>query len=1196
MKVGDATVSKFDAVISVITWLEWLGLAVVLVLVCVLVFLIWKRKYAKNDSKLILSEITVPPQLLLPANALLKVWRNFVGAIPWRLRSSALSTPFSLVIGDAGSGKTGIIDQYADWQGQDFSFHPSSTDDPLLQIYLGAKALVLEFSSALIYDTTTSAYHALKKLWKHLPPSPQVVMVIDVSTLQDPQADRLRQTGQALFGKLKAFGELEGQPLPLILALSQMDKVQGFKEFCTFLKVAGIPLQLEFPDGDGINRFESCLEGFQQHLPRALVNCPAQDYLKIVAFLAEAPGLFGVLIDFLRVLGLEQGVASPPVIRLCLLSEQFNSFGCHPFALPPCIEKPSFTLNYHARAALSLALVGSAYLIATYIYQQNLQTELYKTIQSISKTPVEYYAEKISPSFGDAFIHLNPEDLLVWRPLQPTYFPAVDKYNRYLLIINLRKYYLIPLLKNVQFEQDAMFKTTRFLAVLYATSSNEMGKLIRSHWEKNRFDMNKYGRLIDDYIRYNTALNELDNTLNSINFTKGEADEQNYTPWLVLFHTFQEILKKPFITQADFNTLQQQITPFFQVINDFNFYSDNPEVMQWLMDHTDLHVGWNQDIAKESELRQKSIAQLLTFVNSLEYNEAENCPVNLSLTNCFSIVQAVANAKPEINDTEMVFNLDGEHFAFTPDQWLGLIKRSRITMILRNFIETRNNRRYGGWIFFDSPSEYDDVVMNASNNGQMPFTGQARIDGRLTADAFDMDVKPSILALSDVVEKLPIDQYEKKHFSTFVLKNLSLYTDRYVQDYLHYFSQFKIAINSAWELNYVLDDLQEPDSLLLETLVQIKDNTTLKLSDSTNFSSFAQKLTVFRFVQRLMEEKEGVYPEFQKYQMMMATMQDTLDSTDSYVPKKSDGDAALLKGALTPIGRVAWAMLLNEDDSYLTILKSWLQNVGIQADWQQPFLAPVKKVKQFGTAEINQNINGIWSDIWSSNVTPLMNQFPFSVEAGPDKELSINDLNKTFHPKQGAFWVTFQQYLSPLSSFNNGVWSIREALTDSLVLPTNYLKRLNAVQQLTTHLWDEQGTPKPLQLSVKPGLLPTFDSKQIPHAPLVSLTYLRQGGISVLGFNQQPTWQQFSLEWWQPQEAEVGMEFRKDEDPTRVYTEVTMDNSTWNFFRLLQKGQYANTLSYRWPLAHPDFPQQPLNLEFYFKTNPLAVFANLAGS
>ena len=1179
--------NKFDALISVLNWLDWVGLTVVLVMLCVLAFLVWRRKYAKEDSKLAIPEMTVPTMLLLPPNCLVTVWRSFVDTIPRQLRPEALRAPLSIVIGEAGCGKTSIIDRYADWQGQNFRFHPSSIDDPLLQIYLGAKSLVLELGSSLLYDTSPAAYLAIKKLWGRLPPSPQAVMVIDATTLLTPKTEQLRQSGHALFGKLKVFGELEREPLPLILALTHMEKVNGFVEFCVFLEEAGIPLQIEFPEGDGINRLESCLDSYQEHLHRALVTRPAQDYLKIVAFLNEAPRLFRVLVDFLRVAGLEQDVTSPPVVRLCLMSEHVNTFGCQPFLLKPgVIEQPRFTLNSHA-AALALLLTGLVYLVGSYTYQQNMVAEVRDSIQTIATTPVEQYAEKVSPLFLDFSSNLNKNALLTFMP---NFFLKIEQQNNYLLIVEIRKYYLLPVLKQIQFEQDATFKTSNFIGLLYATSTNEIGRIISRHPERNSIEKVKYGQLLNDYIQYNTHTGDLDYVLNELTYAQSQSFIEDHAPWIALFRGFELMLKKPFIQESEFKELQQQIVPFLRIIDQLEYYSDQAEINLWLTQHTSLRL----DNDNQSELRQKSIAQLLVLVQNLSLSNTDNCSDSLSLKECLGLVQAAANARIDTTSAEMAFTLDGEYFLFTPAQWAELITRSRVSMMLRNLMNSHRN--FDGWLFFNSPSIYADVEMNASNNGGMQFAGKARIDGRLTADAFNMDVKPAVAALTEIVDKLPIDVTEKKNFNDFVLKNLGTYSDRYVNAYLNYFRQFQVRINSAWELNYVLDNLQQPNSPLLETLVQIKNNTALDFSTSAYLKPFAQKLTVFLFIQSLMEEKNGIYPEYQKYQLMMAQMQHQMDPSEPYVPKLTEDAAASLKGVLTPIGRVAWSMLLNEDDSYSKLLKGWLQNIGILGDWQQPFLAPVKKVEEFGTAEINQHIYGIWTDIWYSNVSPLLVKFPFMANAGRDKELAMDDLIRNFHPKQGVFWVTFKQYLSPLSSFSNGVWVKRQELSDRLALPANFLKRLNAVQQLTVNLWDEQGSPKPLQLSVKPGLLPTYNSKQIPYAPLVSLSYLREGENSVLGFNQQAGWQKLSLDWWSAQPAEVGMEFRKDAAPTRVYADISVADSHWNFFRLLQQGQVEGSQHYRWRIAHPSFPQQPLNLEFSFQANPLTVFANVAGS
>lgn len=1172
-----------------LSWLDWLGLSMVLVLLCVLTYVIWRRKRTTKDKSkpVVLAEPSLAP------NRLLKIWRSFIRSIPWRLRSNALAVPLSLVIGEAGCGKTEIIDEYAEWHGQDFCFNPSAIGDSLLQIYQGVDALVLEFSSSLLYDTNRATYQAMRKLWQHLPTDPQAVVVIDVTTLLNPQPERLRLSGRALLGKLKVFGELENAPLPLTLALTHMENVHGFVEFCTFLETVGIPLQIEFPEGDGINRLESCLDDFQQYLSRALVSCPAQDYLKIVNFLDEAPRLLGVLSVFLHQAGLHRDKASSPVIRLCLLSKQVHSFGCAPFARSPnFIARPTFTLTYHAKAALVLLLVGVSYFIGSYYYQKMLLIDIMNNVKTVRTTPVELYPEKISSLFLDFSPDLNKNALLTF---QPNFFPKIIEYSNHLLIREIRTYYLIPLLKQAQFEPDSIFKTIKLLSLLYAKPDNDMGRLILTQLQENPTDyMIKYRLLISEYIMNNVHTNELDVPLNDIDYTLSKVYAEKNSFLLSLLQKIDIIFKKQTVEDVELAKIFQQSSEFLKFIDELNSHTNEQLMMGWLQQNTGLAINLQYFNDEQMAFRQKPLEQLLRLINDLGFSDTDVCTPNDSINQCVNQIKIVTDNKINLTPLTMSFSLNDKHFSYSNTEWVNFLAHNRIVTMLHNII--RNHQNYNGWAFFDSLSYYPNVEMNGSNNGEALFTGKARIDGHLSVVAFEKQVKPTIMLLSEVIAKLPISENEKKYFNDFVLTHLRVYTDNYVNAYLNYFQQLQVRINSVWELDYILSQIQQSNSPLLETLLQIKNNTLLNLSASPYLEPFAKKLMAFRYINQLMVEKDGSYPEFQKYQIIMAKMQNDLNSRELYLPSKTDGNAAGLKGALSPIGRGAWSMLLNEDSSYAKQVKNWLQNAGIPKKEQQPFLAPVQKVEELGAVEIKQAIDFIWADIWNSNVQPLFVNFPFQPDAGKDKELSTDDLIKTFHPKQGVFWVTFQQYLAPLCNFNNGFWIQRQELSDNLTLPTGFLNRLNAIQQLTAKLWDKEGNPIPLQLSVKPELMPAFDSQQIPNAPLVSLTYLRNGGASVLGFNQQATWHKLPLEWWTVQPAETGMEFRKDDGATQVYADITINDSHWNFYRLLQQGKSTGNTHYQWLLAHPDFPEQKLNLEFTFQNNPWIVFTNLAGS
>lgn len=55
-------------------------------------------------------------------------------------------------------------------------------------------------------------------------------------------------------------------------------------------------------------------------------------------------------------------------------------------------------------------------------------------------------------------------------------------------------------------------------------------------------------------------------------------------------------------------------------------------------------------------------------------------------------------------------------------------------------------------------------------------------------------------------------------------------------------------MDSEWEFNYILEQLQQPYSPLLDALELIKENTELDLSGSQQFNIFKNQLSVFNFV------------------------------------------------------------------------------------------------------------------------------------------------------------------------------------------------------------------------------------------------------------------------------------------------------------------------------------------------------------
>src|SRR5215216_3933645 len=105
-----------------ISWTAVIVVAIVLVLLAVAVwlFLRWRRK---RDAA---SQPAGDPSL---AAQLPTAWTRFYRDLPARARHY----PTVIVMGEAGSGKSHLIDARVDWRGQANQFYPSSVDSPYLQ-------------------------------------------------------------------------------------------------------------------------------------------------------------------------------------------------------------------------------------------------------------------------------------------------------------------------------------------------------------------------------------------------------------------------------------------------------------------------------------------------------------------------------------------------------------------------------------------------------------------------------------------------------------------------------------------------------------------------------------------------------------------------------------------------------------------------------------------------------------------------------------------------------------------------------------------------------------------------------------------------------------------------------------------------------------------------------------------------------
>ena len=881
-------------------WVAILGLAALVVL---LVFLIKRRRAKKVEPPL--EETKEKP---FPSSTLLTIWKEFLLQIPKEFRRSIMMYEPFVVLGESGVGKSSLIDACTDWQGQARQFYPSYTTNPLLQIYLGSKVVVQEIPSALLNDSSKPVLSALRRLWKPLfrKKEPTVVVILDASSFQTDTIESLKRHAQMVRGKINIISRLRRKPVKICVALTHMDQREGFLEFSRFLYQNNIPLDLRFTSKTDLQNLSTCLEQYEDYLSHGLTTLPGKDYLKIISFLRQAPELFAKVSVFTKILQSPDPLSpEPEVIRLSLISEkEGDSVISNPFvsALRTDDLRGIQPLLKHQIAAAAIVVFGVAYLLSGYLYERHLLNKTDREMQSMQASPPTLgdYDRDVHRLFLDFSLSLQKDPLLT---VLPNFFPDFhEKINQRLVRI-IRKFYLIPdlqLLANQQQQEEVQEKTLFLLSLMCASKRNQLGALILENLEEDGEEWTeKLGLpklLIEDYVNHNNDLRQVARDLSKLNLTalnaKGRAPDP--LPWLIYFRELTKAYQRPWITKAHLQKVQKEGQRGLELLDKlerYDLYAKFSELLdselKELKPVLDIDFIWIP--RKGSKIHRESMRQFLGLLRSLNitYPPVEELSLGQLVENIKGMMTLFS--KESDRGRTFSFSLAEEYFEFTERKWRELIVRSAITLSLRDFIA--ENKQGDGLLFFELYDEFDDIVMNPTNEGRFLFLGKAKVDGRFTRGAFEEAVKPALLALPEFVENLPIDKSEKARFRNLVFREVQAYARRYHAEWRDYYWDFDVQAQSLEELRFVLNQMQLPSSAFQDFLMTIKENTVLELGDNTYFTPFESSLRTFDFIGRLMQERKDEVPELENYRAILAQMQGDLESNEPPASAATEADS-----------------------------------------------------------------------------------------------------------------------------------------------------------------------------------------------------------------------------------------------------------------------------------------------------------------
>jgi type VI secretion system protein ImpL len=111
----------------------------------------------------------------------------------------------------------------------------------------------------------------------------------------------------------------------------------------------------------------------------------------------------------------------------------------------------------------------------------------------------------------------------------------------------------------------------------------------------------------------------------------------------------------------------------------------------------------------------------------------------------------------------------------------------------------------------------------------------------------------------------------------------------------------------------------------------------------------------------------------------------------------------------------------------------------------------------------------------------------------------------------------------------------------------------------------------------------------------VTMSYLKCGKTTTFSFNQNPTWQEFPLHWWEPQPASIGLEFRTPVSEERDYRAQEISRSFWSCFRLLEGASAKDGRQWTWTLLRRQGDsRQGVEVRFGVRGEPWVPFRRLS--
>ncbi|MBM7118742.1 type VI secretion IcmF C-terminal domain-containing protein [Archangium primigenium] len=1193
-----------------------LGLALLAILVPLVLWLRARRQAGATASG-------APPPM--PGNRLRRIRQRFLAALPLRHRVAVKDMPGAVVLGPAGGGKSKLVGLDADWQRQAHHFLPSHTSDSLLQIYLGPDTVVQEVSAPLLEDDTPQARRALRRLWKDAfgqGQSALAVVVLDMRWLSDTPPDEVRRTAQLLRGKLNLLAEVRRAPVETRLCLTHLDTVEGFEDFARLLQDHRVPLSFELPPRGEEGRLASLLQAQEKYLALGLTSLPVEAFERLERFYSQGHAPFEALARFVTAL-LEGGslAFAPRLSRVYLSSLTSRAAGVLSVASEAhdAQRLRQRYLRTHLQRCALLTAVCALPMLGTYAHFSWRLTQAQEKVGRFEDTVQRMRAQgqEVSGSVvqdqvlaaGQAMEEMA-RARSYWPVLPYSFTEARDKL-RHRLTRGIREAHLRPALERCHQQPHACRpeQVVFMLAALHASREEPLGQFVLSSL-RNRRSWSFVGQ----------------------GQPAGAAAEaeplESKRSWLTavslaesLVGDYAVISDKPWQATAEATwahwpfpepfTFDGQLAPWQAHLKHLQQFLTDQSGEPWPADRLNAELETMQEERLRLQAWLDDSAIFASLPRALDLLKASEARVDMSrFKGVSTTLQAVEWMNKNREVLTALLHMEEEMYAGLK----AAQKMSVAELLVRDGVWQPGAATKGpfqvtvtlGALEFSPRNSARDmhqaILRHYARTGRLPF-GTARSEepgfGASTLAeerlSFDTRIRPLVDEFTQRLKnaELPVEEASQRQEQ--VRRQVDQFSLRYRQRLFQRANTYRFNALTPSRLSEELSRLTQPSSELVDMLRDVAKGAHLDPLEGPYYESLRNTVAPFKpIVQVMKPDESGNYALLNPYRALVAQMSDELvarggsrappAAAEPAPPGKPGGGAARLTEMLTPLGRIAFSMMLEEEGSYLRKVDAWLDAQGIIGELRQPFRQPFLTVRDLGQQEVEQTLRQQWDTTWTRMLRPLLDNYPFNAQS--TQEVEPGDL-EILRRQDGVLWSFVDRVLSPVCEERGTEWVVRGALRDQLVLPDNLLPTLSRLSRLSRVLWDAEGRPRPLMLQVMPLPLPPAPTP----GSFVTLGSLKCGKTSAFAYNQSPAWQGFPLEWWDQQTAALVLEVRSPEQHAVQYGSLEKTRSAWSCFRLLEASVATKDQQRLWSLlGRSGNTQHTLEVRFGLKGEPWTPF------